>query len=335
TIGFLSRISPDARFVVTTLNEYVYVVNFKDYRFLQVFYPTEGILGFWSRKTEEIQSLPGADDPQFVHCDPVWTPDGKTIVFARAKAVKPFSKDRPIALKPNDPNETPMQYDLYTMDFNEGKGGTPLPLKGASNNGMSNTFPKVSPDGKWIVFVKCRNGQLMRPDSRLWIIPVKGGEAREMRCNTSLMNSWHSFSPNGKWMVFSSKCNTPYTQMFLTHLDPDGTDSPPILIPDSTASNRASNIPEFVNTAYEDFESIAVPSVDYFSDLLNGDRLVGEGKYEEALDEYRKVLKSEPDESRAAEGLGKALWLTGKAEESIAHLLDYIKKHPNLPTLHV
>jgi len=64
-----------------------------------------------------------------------------------------------------------------------------------------------------------------------------------MSCNTSLMNSWHSFSPNGRWLVFSSKSRSPYTQMFLTHIDADGRDTPPILIENSTASNRAVNIP--------------------------------------------------------------------------------------------
>ena len=50
------------------------------------------------------------------------------------------------------------------------------------------------------------------------------------------MNSWHSFSPNGRWLVFSSKSRSPYTQMFLTHLDEEGRDSPPILIENATAS---------------------------------------------------------------------------------------------------
>ena len=68
-----------------------------------------------------------------------------------------------------------------------------------------------------------------------------------MRCNTPLMNSWHSFSPNGRWLVFSSKSRSPYTQMFLTHLDEEGNDSPAILIENATAANRAVNIPEFVN----------------------------------------------------------------------------------------
>jgi len=107
---------------------------------------------------------------------------------------------------------------------------------------------KVSPDGRWIVFVQCRNGQLMRPDSQLYIVPFGGGTARRLHANTLLMNSWHSFSPNGRWLVFSSKARSPYTQMYLTHIDRDGNDSPAILIDNATASNRAVNIPEFVNT---------------------------------------------------------------------------------------
>jgi hypothetical protein len=88
------------------------------------------------------------------------------------------------ALRANDPNETQIQYDLYRIPFNDGKGGVPERIVGASQNGMSNNFPKVSPDGRWIVFVQCRNGQLMRPDSQLYIVPFGGGAARRMRANT-------------------------------------------------------------------------------------------------------------------------------------------------------
>jgi len=35
--------------------------------------------------------------------------------------------------------------------------------------------------------------------------------------------------------------------MYLTHLDADGNDSPAILIDNTTAANRAVNIPEFAN----------------------------------------------------------------------------------------
>src|SRR5207248_10551160 len=62
------------------------LANFKDYRFLQVFYPTRGILVWYNRATRQVQSLPGADDPSYVHANAVWSPDGKYLVFARAEA---------------------------------------------------------------------------------------------------------------------------------------------------------------------------------------------------------------------------------------------------------
>lgn len=111
----------------------------------------------------------------------------------------------------------------------------PGPEQSEYERRKSNSFPKVSPDGRWIVFVQARNGLLMRPDSQLYIVPLAGGMARRMRCNPPLMNSWHSFSPNGRWMVFSSKSLSPYTQMFLTHLDEQGNDTPPLLFENATA----------------------------------------------------------------------------------------------------
>ena len=86
------------------LNNY-YVVNFRDYRFLQVFYPTRGILAWYSRATGRREPLPGADDPRYVQTDGVWSPDGKYIVFARAEAKDPYPTDGQRAGYANDPAE--------------------------------------------------------------------------------------------------------------------------------------------------------------------------------------------------------------------------------------
>src|ERR1035441_9406895 len=157
----MSQVSPDGKYVVTTVHSAdrsfdtnYYTVNFKDYRFLQVFYPTRGILAWKMRDTQPRQPLPGADDPRYVQTDGVWTPDSKYIVFARAGAKDPYPPDGKLAEYANDPNELQMQYDLYRIPFNGGQGGQPEPLAGASHNGMSNTFPKVSPDGPRIVFAQ-------------------------------------------------------------------------------------------------------------------------------------------------------------------------------------
>jgi Flp pilus assembly protein TadD len=333
TIGFLSRVSPDGRFVVSTVNEALYVQNFWNYKFNQVFYPTRGILAYYARETKAIVALPGADDPAYVHCDAVWTPDGKGLVFARAAAVDPYPEGRPQATYAGDPNEVPIQYDLYRIPFDEGRGGKPLPVAGASANGMSNNFPKVSPDGRFIVFVQCKNGQLMRPDSRLFIVPFAGGGARPLRCNLPLMNSWHSFSPNGRWLVFSSKSNTPYTQMFLTHIDPNGDDSPALLIENATASNRAVNLPEFVNSPYDGFTGIDVPAVDHTRHFNRGTDLAIKGDHAAAVTEFEAALKTEPNdwktsEWRIHESLSKSLLQLGRRDEALQQITESLRLNP-------
>ena len=265
--GFMSQISPDGRYVVTSIGppglanthkdempefapgiaDRLYSMNFKGPPFNQVFFPTRGILAWYDKKEGRLRPLPGADDPRFVQTSAFWSPDGKYLIFSRAEARDPYPPGVPKAEYANDPNETQIQYDLYRIPFNQGKGGHAEPVVGASANGMSNNFPKVSPDGRWIVFVQNRNGLLMRPDSKLYIVPFAGGKARLMKCNTSLMNSWHTFSPNGRWLAFSSKARSPYTQLMLTHIDANGNDTPAILVDNTTAANRAVNIPEFVN----------------------------------------------------------------------------------------
>jgi tetratricopeptide (TPR) repeat protein len=334
-VGFMSQVSPDGKYVVSTFagpslnvaNSY-FITNFKDYRFLQVFYPTRGILEWYSRATGKRQPLPGADDPRYVQTDGVWSPDGKYMVFARAEAKDPHPEGQNPAIHANDPNETPIQYDLYRIPFNEGRGGVPEPIAGASQNGMSNNFPKVSPDGRWIVFVQCHNGQLMRPDSHLFIVPFGGGKARRLRANTPLMNSWHSFSPNGRWLVFSSKARSPYTQMYLTHLDADGNDSPAILIDNATAANRAVNLPEFVNIPSDGMLDIQVPAVDLYKLMGQAMDLEGEGKNTEALVLWRKALTLDANDARIQNGLGLSLYIEGDVEESYKHLREAIRINP-------
>ena len=327
-IGFMSQVSPDGRHVVTTFNGSFYVVNFKDYRFLQVFYPTRGILAWYDRATGRRQPLPGADDPRYVHTDAVWSPDGKYLVFARAEAKPSYPEGVKLAEHANDPEETQIRYDLYRIPFNEGYGGRPEAIVGASQNGMSNTFPKVSPDGRWIVFVQCRNGQLMRPDSQLYIVSAEGGQARRMRCNTPLMNSWHSFSPNGRWLVFASKSRSPYTQMYLTHLDEDGQDSPAILIENATAANRAVNIPEFVNIPSDGLLKIDVPAADFYRLFDRALELAAKGQSDAAIAEWKKALELDPGNAKAHNNLGVHLLHKGRSDDAIAHFQQAVGLNP-------
>ena len=337
-VGFMSQVSPDGRYVVTTIrppgtrsSQFYYVSNFKDYRFLQVFYPTRGIVAWYDRTTKKLQPLPGADDPHYIQSNAVWSPDGKYLVFSRAVAKDPYREDGKMAAYANDPLEVQIQYDLYRIPFNDGRGGKAVPITGASQNGMSNSFPKISSDGKWLVFVEARNGQLMRPDGKLYIVPVTGGVARSMMCNTPLMNSWHSFSPNGRWLVFSSKSRSPYTQMFLTHIDAEGNDTPAILIENSTAANRAVNIPEFVNMAPSGIAHIDTPAVDFYKQFDVAEDLAKKGQYGAAIPEWIKALAMDPSDAHALNNYGQTLARAGKTDSAIAEFRKAIADKPNYP----
>jgi tetratricopeptide (TPR) repeat protein len=263
--------------------------------FTQVFYPTRGILAWYDRQAQKLRPLPGADDPHFVQTSAFWSPDGKYLAFSRAVARDPYPDGAESPTYANDPREPQIQYDLYRIPFNGGKGGQAEPVEGASGNGMSNNFPKVSPDGRWIVFVQNRNGLLMRPDSKLYIVPFHGGKARLMNANTSRMNSWHSFSPNGRWLAFSSKAQSPFTQLMLTHIDANGNDSPAILVDNTTASNRAVNIPEFVNIPMDGMARIEPQAAEVYHVITAASELTAAEKWADAIVQWRKALELDPD----------------------------------------
>lgn len=333
TIGLFSQVSPDGQHVVSTVNESVFVANYRDFRFLQSFFPTGGILAVYSRQTGEMNALPGATDPSYVHTNANWSPDGRYLVFSRARSRKAYrSSTRP--QRANDPAETQIQYDLYRIPFNNGSGGVAVPLRGASRNGKSNSFPKYSPDGKWIVYVQAENGQLLRPDSELYIIPGEGGKARRLSCNTPLMNSWHSWSPNGKWLVFSSKWLTPFTQMFLTHIDENGNSTPPILVPEATADNRAVNIPEFVNFGADDLKQIEIPAMSYALYARDGIQKARMKQYAEAIKEYETALRLEPHYPMVHYNLGTLYLELRKFEEARTHLEKVIELESNNSLAH-
>ncbi len=327
TFGLLSQVSPDGRYVISTVKDRAVFVATPDIWYSQLFFPIKGILVVYDTQTGTYKPLPGADDPEYVQSNPTWSRDGKSIVFARTKAYRKDAianaknllldeKDVPEFVK----DKEPFKFDLYRVPFNEGRGGKAEPIKGASHNGKSNYFAKFSPDGKWIIFCKAENYMLLMPDSELFIIPAAGGEARRLRANTPRMNSWHSWSSNGRWLVFSSKANTAYTQLFLTHIDENGESTPPVLLERFTGPDRAANIPEFVPLPADAIARIKEQFLDAYSFLRAGMANERTGNYPAAIRAYERGLAIAPDNVELLNAVGFSQFQQGNSKEAVVAL---------------
>ncbi len=254
-MGLFARISPDGRFVAGTVNETSVFVMMDDLFFSQLFYPATGKIAIFDTRTKNFSLLRGARLDNRVQTSPTWSPDGNIILFS-AVSTNPELIQKVVAKeilkessnqKISDLNKKyPVQFDIYALPFNHGNGGEAKPLKGASHNGYSNYFPRYSPNGRWIVFTQSPTGLVLQPDSKLVIIPSEGGKPRPLNSNQPIMNSWHSWSPNSKWMVFTCKANSPYTELYLTHIDDQGVSSPGIRLFRFSSNERAAMVPEFV-----------------------------------------------------------------------------------------
>jgi WD40-like Beta Propeller Repeat len=301
TFGLFSKLSPNGRYVVTTVKDRVVMKNFpfqavEHLAYSQLFFPVNGHLAVYDRETGILKELPGADLDQYVQTNAAWTPDGKSIVFSRGNALPMGSDPYEINVQDDklidqyvDRIKT-LKYNICIIPFNNGEGGKAEPIAGASGNGKSNYFPAVSPDGKWLIFCQAETFMLLMPDSRLYIVPVTGGKARPLQCNFNAMNSWHSWSPNSKWLVYSSKGLGPYTDMFLTHIDESGNASIPVLVEKARVDYKVSNYPEFVNRRPED---TFVMDYDYV-ELTHIKIALKNGDKEKAKQLFHKLENQEP-----------------------------------------
>jgi len=297
TFGLFSKISPDGRYVVTTVKDRVVIKNFRmppaeNIKYSQLFFPVNGHLAIYDRQTKTLKELPGANLEEYVQSNAIWTPDGESIIFCRAKAEpRDESEMNEIDIQDDDilqeyvDRKRTVKFDLYKIPFNNGEGGTAVPIEGASNNGKSNYFPAISPDGKWIIYCQAENFMLLMPDSRLFIVPAEGGPTKKLECNFNSMNSWHAWSPNSKWTVFVSKIFGAHTDMFLTHIDEKGNASIPVLVDKARSPYRVVNYPEFVNRKPGD---TFVMNYD-FVELAHIDKAVKRGDLEEAKRLYHRL----------------------------------------------
>ncbi len=175
------------------------------------------------------QPIPGASDPAAVEDFPDVSPDGRTLAFVRGPVLDIETGE----------------LDIWTVPLTG--EGVARPLDGASGGGGAHVFPRHSPDGRWIAFVRTGGGYFARPDADLYLVPAAGGLARSLEVNVpDRMDSWPSWSLDGHWLVYASRRDDPdRTRAYLTRIDDDGHASPPVPLPGPLPAGLSHNHPTF------------------------------------------------------------------------------------------
>ena len=192
-------------------------------------------LAYYIVESGTIKSNDRIDDPDRMESYPNWSPDGKYLYFCSA----------PILWSDRDTvppeNWRKVRYDLMRIsyDVDSDTFGQPETILKAEQTGKSILIPRVSPDGRFIVFCMCDYGcfPVYQRSSDLYIMDLQaeraGGYAyRALQINSEYSESWHNWSTEGRWMVFTSKRGTGlFARPYLTYIDARGKAHKPVLVP--------------------------------------------------------------------------------------------------------
>ena len=104
-----------------------------------------------------------------------------------------------------------MTYSLCRVDFDPETrtlGQQVDTLYNGRANHKSVSFPRISPDGKYLAFTLQEYGGfgVWHKDAELYMIRLSDGKTYPLsEANSAEGESYHSWSHNNRWLVFSSR----------------------------------------------------------------------------------------------------------------------------------
>ena len=208
-------------------------------------------LAIYDVKNNTIKQLTFTDDR--METFPYWSPDGKYLYYVLAYYLPKTDNIENEMIE----NYQTIKYDIYRMEFNE-KDTTFSDqelIYSASSENKSATFPRVSPDGKYLLFSmgNCGNFHIWHRSSDLYLINLSDGKLMDTKViNSPDVESYHSWSSNGRWIIFSSRRDDgSYTRLYAAYFDKNGNFYKPFVIPQKDPvfykkSFKSFNIPEFI-----------------------------------------------------------------------------------------
>ena len=178
---------------------------------------------------------------------PTFSPDGKTLYFCTADTF----------LMPDEFNKVKYSLCAVSFDPESRKFGTHVDTlyQAKARGGRSVSFPRVSPDGKYLMFTLSDYGNfsIWHKDADLYMLNLQNKQILPLDIlNSKDVESYHSWSSNSRWVVFSSRrIDGLYTRPFIAYIDSEGRAAKPFLLPQKDVDfyhrfMKSYNIPELI-----------------------------------------------------------------------------------------
>ncbi len=200
-------------------------------------------LGIYRVDSNTVVTPPAIALPDRNETWPAWSPDGRYLYYSSGPPL-PIEQYRHI------------RYDLMRIryDIDRDQWGQPEVMVSAQETGLSACQPKVSPDGRYVLFCLCNWGNfpIYQASSDLYLLDLNTRRYRRLEINSDQADSWHSWSSNSRWIVFSSKrLDGLFARPFFSYLDDEGRFHKPFLLPQADPTFYDSylktfNVPELV-----------------------------------------------------------------------------------------
>ena len=195
---------------------------------------------------------------------PCWAPDGRTLYYCTSN-IKPL-------LDPSLPDTLTTQqllvkfdsvrYNLMSIPFDPATRsfGKPQIVINAAKENKSISVPRISPDGRYILYTKGDYGQfhIWHKSSDLWVKDLQTDSCYALtEANSPDVDSFHSWSTNGRWFIFSSRrMDMNYTRLFLAYFDKQGKAHKAFVIPQEDPEwnillLKSYNVPEMSRDAVQ------------------------------------------------------------------------------------
>ena len=194
---------------------------------------------------------------------PCWTPDGKKVFYCSAHVAE---FDTLAADKKDERSDVVLRkydkvrYNLMSISFDESTRtwGTPQMEMDCASDSLSASVPRVSPDGRYVLFTLGKFGQfhIWHSSSDLFVKDLQTGEIRPLTAaNSDNVDSYHTWSSNGRWIVFSSRRDDgSYTRPYIAYFDKQGQAHKAFLLPQEDPEYnllrmKSYNVPELTRDA--------------------------------------------------------------------------------------